>query len=260
VAARASAASPQLRAELLLGAFQDPQVDLRSTLKPLWAALKKAGYHERVIAPLRGDASLRALSDQPCDLLARLFWLGEPLSRAQLIETLGEEVMTTLIELKVLTGKESLSSQIQLDCVAGLYLASDSPLQRGAHGERYVSALNAQERGLVRLALTKREGRSLDLSETLGAVAAAQARIPRSIELVVRDPRAARFTLFNLQLNGVERVSLERSDQLSPSAPQLYDQIFARSNDSLQSAGAYLKPKGRIFLMSRDLSATARAP
>jgi len=261
VVTRASAANPQLRAELLLGAFQDPQADLRSTLKPLWAALKRAGYTERVIAPLRGDASLRALSDQPSDLLARLFWLGEPLSRAQLIETLGEEVMTTLIELKVLTGKESLSSQLQLDCVAGLYLASDSPLQRGgAHGERYVRALNAQERGLVRLALTKREGRSLDLSETLGAVAAAQARIPRSIELVVRDPRAARFTLFNLQLNGVERVSLERSDHLSPSAPQLYDQIFARSDDSLQSAGAYLKPKGRIFLMSRDLGATARAP
>lgn len=251
----------QLQGEVLLAPFQDAKVNLREELRALWSCLKGHGYNEELLASFRGDALPRVLTHQPVDLLLRLFWRGEALSRVQLMSLLGEQVMTTLIELGVLIGKDDLKSQIKLDCVSGAIIASDQvqPLSRVGM-ERLIPALTAHERGFVRLGLSKRNGRTLDLSETLGGVAITQARISRPIDLLVRTARAYRFTLFNLQLNGVEPNSIQLSTDLRSSTAHLYDQIYARSHEILREASAFLKPKGRIITLTEDLASTARAP
>ena len=169
--------------------------------------------------------------------------------------------MATLLELGVLMGKEDLRSQLRLDCVAGALIASDHlhPLSR-LGSERLIPALTPQERGLVRLGLSKRGGRTLDLSETLGGVAITQSRVMRPIDVTVSAPRAYRFTQFNLQLNGVEVASLEQSAQLNHPRPHLYDQVFTSSSELLKVANDHLKPRGRMIASTEDIAQTAKIP
>jgi len=251
----------QPQGELLLAPFQDPQLNLREELSALWRRLVDLGYSEERLTPFRGEAPPRALTQDPADQLIRFFWRGEPQSRPALLALLGEQVMTTLLELGILIGKDDLRSQLRIDCVAGALIASDHlhPLSRTG-SERLIPALTPQERGLVRLGLSKRGGRTLDLSETIGGVAITQSRVVRPIDVIVSAPRAYRFTQFNLQLNGVEVASLELSAQLHSPRPHLYDQVFTRSPELLRVANDYLKPRGRVISSTEDIAQTAKVP
>ena len=247
----------EVRGAALLAPFQDPLFSLRAPLELLWARLHAVGYTEELLAPHRGGGLPAPLPDGHAGALARLFWLGEELPRAEVVAALGEPSARLLTQLGVLWGDEGLRSRLALDCVAGAYIATDflhAPRGRSEH-ELPCPPLSPLARGAVCLALSRREGLALDASETYGAVSVSLARSAEAIVTLASGERALRFTRFNLQLNGVERAEalLGRADLGASSG--LFHTIFSAHEEVTSRLGALLSKRGRVCVMSANLAA-----
>ena len=249
----------EVRGAPLLSPFQDPQFSLRGPLATLWERLRAAGYTEALLAPLQGAALPSPLPPGPAGALARLFWLGEELSRAEVLDALGEPSCHLLHQLGALWGEERLYARVAIDCVAGAYIASDMMggvnSGRGrAEQERPCLPLSPLARGATYLATSRREGVALDASHTYGAVAVSLARSAKEVVTLAQDERALRFSRFNLQLNGVERgdVHIGVGVEALPQGP--FSAIFSDSAELISRLGAHISPQGRVCVMSQDLT------
>jgi carbamoyltransferase len=244
----------ELRTDPLFAALKDPNYSIRPSLKKLWKVLYQAHYNENNLSAFHKEGIPQPLGEGKLADLIRLFMLNQPLSKERVMHVLTPDLAQELNKLSILKSGSLWRSQIHIDHIDHMYIASDIPNYINRHGdESPCLPLDDLQRGFIRLNAGNKGGTTLDASHTLGALAIQQARHGFKVSLMVPNERSLRFIHFNLQLNGVQSEQLCIYPNISTLNSSPFDQIFMHHSDLISHIGAHLKPNARIYMSSNHL-------
>jgi carbamoyltransferase len=207
--------------------------------------LKEHGYSEEGICGLLECASLQqiepthlhyyanwCLTDAPLDNLIRLFQLRGAMKEDDIRQLFGERLFEALKNLGLLIprAKGTWASRVDLFCSGGLFFATDHRymlLDEDRINEDPVMYIGMDSHGLVQTAPRRDAEQLLDLCCGSGIQGVVASRHSGEVTLVDLNPRAIRFSRFNVQLNGVENVKVLCGDLYGVVQGRSFDVILA---------------------------------
>jgi hypothetical protein len=178
-------------------------------------------------APMMPALLARIAGSSTFDLLARCFFLGQPIAK-EAGATLPGDVLTIMHDCDVLhTDRNALRPAALIVPCRGLWLASDTHQQRETAGAKdHVMTVNEPALALLDFAVPVAGERVLDLCSgvLLHGLAAGVGAQVTGADL---NPRAALFGNFNAALNEHENVRCVTGDLFEPVAGQRFDLILS---------------------------------
>lgn len=220
--------------------YPDLRLPQRS-LADLPLKLGQAGYFEEALREVMGLTDLWRLNAEGVPgclwrcrqdgtitgLLAGLFLLRQPVSRADFVEHVGEEETFALIEAGALREDgEALRAEVDLFPCLGRLVFTDH-LTQVPQEEGHVYELGADSYALARVTPRRRQRRALDLCTGSGIHAILAAFHTDEVFAADINPRALAYSRVNAALNGRSNVTWLQSDLFEKVPPGPYDLITA---------------------------------
>ncbi len=180
-----------------------------------------SGAFKRVEIPIY----LRRLGNAPLHTLIRLFLLGVPVERDDLVAALAPLTPETLVAWGLAhVQRGQLVFPYRLMTFQDLYLVCDRYLPGGALRPDHVTGVNSSSITLSALTV-RRPGRALDLGTGCGVQALLASR--HCAEVVATDvsARALNMTAFNAALNGAANIECRLGSFFEPVEGETFDLI-----------------------------------
>jgi methylase of polypeptide subunit release factors len=147
-----------------------------------------------------------------------------PVVRKIVQETLGSSTVSVLQKTGLVhVSKNQIRSDIRIQPFEGLYFVVDPPFSRGKPDD--VLGIGPSGRVLSSLTIRRTVRTALDLGCGCGLQALLASRHAEKVIAVDLNPRAVRFSEFNVQLNGVTNVEVRPGDLFEPVSGESFDLI-----------------------------------
>jgi SAM-dependent methyltransferase len=171
-------------------------------------------------------------SDDPLHVVIRLLLLGHAEHEALVLELLGPDELTVLLDVGLLVrvAPERLVSPVSLYPIGDLYIATDWRWDEDASARAAsmrVMPLGRDSYGLVRLAAWSGGRQAIDLCSGSGVIALAVAPGCEQVTGVDLNPRAVNFARFNAVFNAIDNCEFRKGDLYEAVAPQQVDLVTA---------------------------------
>jgi SAM-dependent methyltransferase len=166
--------------------------------------------------------------DAPLAVLARLFLIGEPVSRSRAESALAPLGVEGAIAAGLLLDRpgDDVEAAIKLAPFEGLMLAADRVWRSGMRPDHVLGA-GSNPRSLAHSIIRRPVARVLDLGTGGGVLAFLSARHADRVIGLDISRRALDFARFNAALNEAENVEFREGDLFTPVAGERFDLIIA---------------------------------
>ncbi len=156
----------------------------------------------------------RLAGTTPLESLIRLFWLGDPVERADAERALAPLQLETAAALGLVEeSAEEVRATVRLVPFDPLVLACD---RDDAGGPAYVAGVHPPSVTLANLTVRRSVGAAADVAAGCGVQALLAAGHSDRVVATDVNPRALRFLAFNAQLNGAANVECRLGDLFEP--------------------------------------------
>ncbi len=202
--------------------------------------LVDAGYSQTALAETLGiscaherqDVEVvyrRVKTDNPYNILVRLFWLGRAVSESDLREQLAGLDIEELIGIGLLNSQDGMvRSATKLTPYHELLLASDfTPETHRELSADHVLGVGAASLTLASLTVRRRVKTALDLGTGAGIQAFLAARHADHVIGTDTNPRALNFARFNALLNEINGIEWREGSFYEPVMNQRFDLIVS---------------------------------
>lgn len=155
--------------------------------------------------------------------LVRLFWLGDPVERAEAARALAPVELETAAGLGLVEkAGEGTRARVRLVPFDPLVLACD---RDDAGGPAYVAGVHPPSVTLANLTVRRHVGAAADVAAGCGVQALLAAAHSDRVVATDVNPRALRFLAFNALLNGAANVECRLGNLFEPVAAERFDLV-----------------------------------
>jgi methylase of polypeptide subunit release factors len=207
----------------------------------LRAFFEEAGYTEKNLRKHLGAAELpsrqlrnlarlsdRASGPTPLNVLLRWFWLGNPQTQTDVAELIPQEILSLLLEAKLLQlHEDELVPVAMILHIDGFLVAADHPIAIEKKQAEMVLWPNPTSKFLARFAVRRHSRATLDLGTGSGILSLGAASYSDTVVATDLNHRALSCTRFNARWNGVENIEVLAGDCFAPVAGRRFDLILS---------------------------------
>lgn len=231
-------------AKQLLEQFNNETFNISHVLGKVYQQIANAEYSEESICQRLNINNLQdiqatylpyyekhLLKNTKLDNLIKLFLIQAPLPLTELDNLFDQESQSLLFHLGILNNnKNTITSNISLYVCNGFYIATDHRflfMHQAKLNESPVMYIGRDSAGLSYTAPRYYSAHTLDLCTGSGIQAMTASRYSNQVTAIDINPRAIRFSRFNIQLNGITNIRTLRGNLYGPVSKQKFDTILA---------------------------------
>lgn len=187
----------------------------------------------------------RTAENTPLNTFIRLFLMGLDVPADAARAALGTISLEELTAVDILSSDDGrVRSLVQLDVHDRVYTASDLPARAGGTPADIVMSAIGTTLLLSDVSLRRSFGEALDLGSGSGYLAIKASPHCKSVTAVDKNPRAAAFTRFNADLNGVTNITTLTGDLFAPLQGRTFDYICCSPPLAISPESRYMYRDG----------------
>jgi len=230
--------------KITLEHFESEDFNVSKELRVLYDLLKNNNFNTQTICDTLNISDLQSiqptympyyssvkLGSTPLDMLISLFLVRGSVTENHALNLFGKNLLQLLFDIKVLYYRDdNVASYIDIFCVEDQYIATDHRflfLEEDRIKESPVMYIGSDSFGLVNTAPRRISERTLDLCTGSGIQSIMASKYSKEVIAVDINPRAIRFSRFNVQFNGVENVHVVMGDLYQCIPDIKFDTILA---------------------------------
>ncbi|MCW5854238.1 MAG: methyltransferase, partial [Anaerolineae bacterium] len=210
-------------------------LDEPALIRTLRDVLRREGYTTEGIVETLGQGDnvplerldppvyLRRLANEPRHSLIKLFFLGTPVQRDDLVSALAPLTPDDLVHLGLIQARDdAFICPYRLRIYDNLYFICDRAPDSGPLRRDHVTGVNNSSTTLAALTV-RRGGRALDMGTGSGVQALLMARHCESVVATDINRRALNMTAFNIIVNGATNVECRAGSLFEPVVGEQFD-------------------------------------
>lgn len=279
-----------LKAKITLEHFENEEFNITEELTSFYNVLKQNKYTKNAICEKLNIPDLQSIEPtympyyssiklgvDKLDMLISLFLVRGAINKAEAINLFGKELFQLLIDIRVLyLRKNKIASYIDIFCIDEHYIATDHRflfLEEDKMDESPVMYIGSDSYGLVNTAPRKLSEMTLDLCTGSGIQSIIASKYSKQVFAVDINPRAIRFSRFNIQLNDINNIKVFKGDLYNALPNLKFETILANPpfvpspdenmkfrdggvkgetilSNIIKNSKDYLTNKGRLYIVT----------